>query len=233
MPSEMIIGIVVFLGFIAVLVGVGAWMAHKRRKSLSEWADQNGLTFSDQYDYGLGARYPNFAPLHEGSNQYAANVIDGNYCERPFCFFDYNYETYSTDKDGKRQTHHHCFSAIIFESDLPLKPLFLRPESFFDKMAQFMGFDDINFESAEFSRRYHVSGPDRKWAYDVLHARAIEHMLAQEATTIQFDRHAVLAFRGGTFDPKQIEDVAETVRGLLDLLPKYVIDQQKLDVTSG
>ena len=57
-------------------------------------------------------------------------------------------ETYTTTKNG-RQTHHHYFSAIIVESPLPLKPLYLRPESFFDKMAQFMGFDDINFESAE------------------------------------------------------------------------------------
>jgi len=119
------------------------------------------------------------------------------------------------------------------ESPLPLKPLYLRPESFFDKMVQLMGFDDINFESAEFSSRYHVSGPDRKWAYDVLHARAIEYMLAQEPTTIQFDRHAVLAFRSGCFEPEQFESVADTVCGLLDLLPKYVLDQQRLDATTG
>jgi hypothetical protein len=146
--------------------------------------------------------------------------------------FDYHYETYTNTKNG-RKTHHHYFSALIVESPLPLKPLYLRPESFFDKMAQFMGFDDINFESAEFSRRYHVSGPDRKWAYDVLHARAIEHMLAQEPTTIQFDRHAVLAFRSGCLEPEQLASVANTVRGLLDALPKYVLDQQKLDTTTG
>jgi hypothetical protein len=227
MPPEMIFGIVAFIAVVIVAIAFGAWAAHKRRQALGEWAARNGLTFSQQHVYDFASRYPAFSQLREGSNQYANNVIHGSYLERPFHFFDYNYETYSTDKDGKRQTHHHSFSAVIFDSGLPLKPLWLRPETFFDKMAQFVGFDDINFESAEFSRRYHVSGPDRKWAYDVLHARAIERLLTQAPTTIQLDRHAVFACRTGCFDPGEIEEVAETVRGLLDLLPNYVIDQQR------
>ena len=53
-----------------------------------------------------------------------------------------------------RQTH--VFSAVILDSDVVLQPLFIRPEGFFDKISEFFGADDIDFESAEFSRRFYV-----------------------------------------------------------------------------
>ena len=46
------------------------------------------------------------------------------------------------------------FSTIVVESDVVLEPLFIRPERLFDKVKEFVGIDDIDFESAEFSRKF-------------------------------------------------------------------------------
>jgi hypothetical protein len=53
----------------------------------------------------------------------------------------------------------------------------MRSESLFDRVASWVGYEDINFESDEFSRRYHVACDDRRFAYDILHARLIDYLL--------------------------------------------------------
>jgi len=110
-------------------------------------------------------RFPNFTCLQEGSNRYACNIMQGTDAGHGVCAFDYHYETYSTDSKGNRTTYHYNFSVVIISTGLPLKPLSIRRETFFDKVGAFLGCEDINFESAEFSRAFFVKSPDRRWAF--------------------------------------------------------------------
>ena len=57
--------------------------------------------------------------------------------------------------------------------------LLIRPEGFFDKVAGAFGFDDIDFESEEFSRAFFVKSSDKRFAYDVLHPRMLELLMAE------------------------------------------------------
>jgi hypothetical protein len=141
--------------------------------------------------------------------------------------FDYHYETHSTDSKGQRQTHHHHFSAVIVGSDVPLKPLLIRPEGFFDRVKGFFGFEDINFESAEFSRKFFVAAPDRKWAYDVLHQRAMEFLLVSPVFSLRFDTQCVIAWRSATFEPAEFTQALTLVRGLLEQIPDFVVKEQR------
>lgn len=226
----MVWAIVGFIALFAAIVSLSIYLAAKRRKELTEWGLKHGLAFNQANDYEFEAKYPNFSALHQGSNRYAYNLLTGVFKDRSFTGFDYHYETYSTNSKGERQTSNHYFSGVILGSDVPLKPLSIRPEGLFDKLVGFVGFDDINFESAEFSRKFHVSADDRKWAFDVLHARAIEFLLAHEAMTIQFDTHHILVTNSSTFVPDMFEKSANLVCGLLELLPQYVIDQQRSQI---
>ena len=157
---------------IAALVIAGiifaAMQAKKRREALAAWAAKFGMSFSPANNGGFEYSYPDFRALKSGEGgRYAYNVINGKYRNRDLLAFDYHYETYSTDDKGNRTTNHHHFSALIVGCEVPLKPLNIRPEGIFDHIAAAFGFDDIKFESAEFSGKYKVSTPDRKWAYDV------------------------------------------------------------------
>ncbi|MBU0595585.1 ABC transporter permease, partial [Candidatus Bipolaricaulota bacterium] len=111
-------------------------------------------------------------------------------------------------------------------SDVRLQPLHIRPEGIFDKVTEFFGVDDIDFESAEFSRAFHVKAAEKRWAYDVLHVRTMEFLLGMPRLSIQFDEHDVLVWRNRRFKPEQFEEAIAVAEGILDRLPPYLIEQQ-------
>lgn len=226
--------IIVVVLFIAVMIAAGVYssiQARKRREALAAWAAKLGLSFSEARDSRYEDTFPDFHQLRSGErDRYAYNIVSGRFRNRPLLAFDYHYVTTSTDSKGRRQTHHHNFSAVIVTSSVRLNALNMRPEGFLDRIGAAFGFEDINFESAEFSRKYKVSAKDRKWAYDVLHARAIEFLLTLEPFSMEFGNgNSVMFWRSGTWTPEQFEGAAYAVGGLLDLLPEYLIEQQRGD----
>lgn len=228
--------VILIVAFVAAFIALGvyAWYAaEQRRKALAAWGQANGLTFSADRLYGLDDRHPDFDCLRSGSNRYAYNTLRGAYKNWPCTAFDYHYETHSTNSKGRRQTHHHHFSAAIIDSPVPLKPLSIRPEGLFDKVTEFLGMEDIDFESAEFSRKFYVKAPDRKWAYDVLHPRAMEFMLSMPVFALNFAGASVLVCRRSVFKPEEFAQALDLATGLLERLPDYVVNQLQSEAPRG
>jgi len=205
-----------------LLIAFALWQSAKRKKELTAWAGQAGLSFSPARDGSFDDRYPAFSCMRRGHSRYAYNIARGSRNGRSVVAFDYRYVTGS----GKnRQTH--TFSAVIVGSKVPLQPLRIRPENVFDRVTEFFGLDDIDFESAEFSRSFHVKASDKRWAYDVLHQRTMEHLLAAPRFSMQFDDHDVMAWRGRRLSPDMFEAAISAVEGILNGLPEYVVRQQE------
>ena len=216
--------------FIVLAVGgaILSWqMAKKRRAALLLWATQNGLRYQEGKDSGMERRYPLHKCLQEGSRRYAENVMEGERQGRGVCAFDYHYETYSTNSKGQRQTHHHHFSAVVLDTGLPLKHLFIRTESFLDKFTEFVGFDDIDFELTEFSEKFYVKAPDRRWAFEVLHQETMEFLLGSPRFTLEMAGPWLMARRNGRFKPAQFSEALGVAEGILDRLPRYLLKQLK------
>jgi hypothetical protein len=203
------------------------YAAQKRRQGLQQWAESQGLTFDPGRDRGFDERFPAFGCLRQGSNRYAYNLMAGRWRDYAFLGFDYHYETYSHDSKGRRQTHHHRFSAVVLGSPVPLKPLFIRPEGFFDRITEFLGFDDIDFESIEFSRAFYVKSPEKRWAYNVLHPRTMDFLLKSPRFTLQFDEGCAIAYRSSQFALHEFEAAAEVLRGILERLPRYLAEESR------
>jgi hypothetical protein len=142
-----------------------------------------------------------------------------------FISFDWHYKTRVRTKNGTR-TVHHSFTVVAVESAVPMEPMVIRPEGFLDKIGEFFGGGDIDFESAEFSRAYHVTCADRRWAYDMLHPAAIQHLLDSPRGRIDFsERHA--ATRGsGLMSIEEISRSMRTIGGLLQLMPRHVVQER-------
>ena len=209
----------------ALIIG-GLWFGAQRKKELATWANSAGLTFSPRPDHSYDNRYPGFGCLRRGHSRYAYNIASGDWKDRWLEAFDYRYVT----GQGKNRSTH-TFSAIIIRTDLPLKPLHIRSENAFDKLTEFFGADDIDFESDKFSREFYVKSPDKKWAYDVLHQRTMEFLLAQPKYSIEFDTRSIICWRNRRFNSQMRSDAIGVVEGILDRLPEYLVREQTKGAT--
>ncbi len=206
---------------ILVFIAFAIWKSVQRRKELAAWAAEKGLSFSATKDRGFDDRFSSFGCLRRGHSQYAYNIAEGDWNGRRVTAFDYRYITGS----GKNRSTHY-FSAIILRSDMQLKPLNIRPEGVFDRVTEFFGLDDIDFESAEFSRMFYVKSPDKRWAYDVIHPRTMKFLLSMPRFSIELDHAHVIVWRNRRFDPEAFEAAIAIAVGLLDNLPTYLTDKQ-------
>jgi hypothetical protein len=210
---------------VVAILAIAIYFGAKRRKDLTSWASGAGLSFSPGFDRSFDNRYPEFACLRRGHSRGAFNISSGTWHGRSVEAFDYRYVTGS----GKNRSTHH-FSAIILRSHVPLKPLQIRSENVLDKLTEFFGVDDIDFESDQFSREFHVKSPDKKWAFDVIHQQTMEFLLASPRFSIEFDAQHVIAWRNRRFNARDFETAIGVAEGMLDRLPEYLRQEQRRGV---
>jgi len=211
-----IVGIVL-LGFHAYK----AYLASERRKYLKAIAMDFGLNFSSREMRGFRARFPNITCLNTGGDRRASNLIFGLLNGREILAFDYEYRTGWLRNGEVRK-----FSAVIIDAGFQLQPLSIRPEGLSDKINAFFGIEDINFESAEFSRKFFVTSPDKKWAYDVINQQTMSLLLSIPDCRIQFANHSIIAWQSFRFMRKDFRIAIELLQGILDRMPEYLVQQQ-------
>lgn len=219
------LGTFLFVGFVAlvvVLAIVAGKAAKKRREDLAALAARLGLSFWPDHNRELPSRYGFLNKLAQGSNRYAYNLLSGSFQGHPVFLFDYHYETESRDSKGNQQTHHHHFSFFILQMERSFPELVIASEGIFSKIAQAFGYDDIDFESHEFSRRFCVRSKDKKFAYDVCHARMMEYLLANPDLTIEIENNALAIAFDRCLDPHQIEPNLNRLAHLRSLMPNYL-----------
>ena len=209
---------------LAVLgVGIYAWYSDKKRKeALAAWGLSKGWRVRPGKLKGLDREYPGLKFFNKGHSRSASNAITGQYKGRAIRLMDYKYVTGS----GKNRTTHNLGVALI-QTDYPVIPLTIRRENPFDKVGEFLGADDIDFESAEFSRKFYVKSNDRKWAYDVIHQRAMDYLLASPSYSIAFGFQEIAVTKRGHFGPDNYEEALDLAVGLYDMIPEYVVQQMK------
>ena len=223
--AVVVFAIIVFFVAVCVIAWYFSW---KRQKAIEAWAISRGFRFSQERDGSIEYRFP-FPCLRDGSNRYGHNISVGEWCGRPICAFDYHYQTESGVGKNRRTNHYH-FSAVIVDSGLPLHPLLIRPEGIFDKITEFFGYDDIDFESSEFSRKFYVKSPDKRWAFDVISQKTMEFLLEMPRFRVELLGTYVIArsgcrtFSAGSFDPALL-----VASGIIERLPEYLLREMKGD----
>ena len=207
---------------IAVIGAIyGVIRARKRLEGLFELAQRLGLNFSAAEDYGLADRYGFLKQLAQGENRYARNVLSGTWQQNRVLAFDFHYETYTQGKSG-RQTHHHWFSFFILTLPAVFPDLTIRRENFLTKVAEVFGYQDIKFESAEFSKTFCVRSPDKKFAYDVCNAKMMEYLLANRDLSVEIENQALALAFDTCLSVEQIESNLQRLVEIRSRLPEYL-----------
>lgn len=226
-PILMIVLLLILAIFAAIY---GSKQAQKRRDALAALAGKLGWRFDPSNHLGHDEQFGQFRIFRRGHGRRAYNTLTGqvqiagrSYDGR---MGDFLYKvTRSTGKSTSTRTYR--FSYLLLRPPFPVPAdLHIRPEGLFDKLAGAMGFDDIDFESDEFSRRYHVKSADKRFAYDVIHPRMIEFLLASSGFIIELERGWCCLSDGRTrWEPGAFEQNLAWLGRFFEHWPDFLLEQ--------
>ncbi|WFB34836.1 hypothetical protein P3T73_11765 [Kiritimatiellota bacterium B12222] len=180
---------------ILIVIGMFSHQAEQnRRKDLAQFATLNGLSYSPEKVLQFDERFREFSFLHKGTRRYARHCMHGQLAGGNFLICEYHYQV--NHHHGKnRRSQHYLSTLIMCHPPFNLKPLLIRPEGMMDKLKSSVGGYDISFSSEAFSKQFHVTSPDREWAYAVLQPQTID-LLLQRPNNLEYHmQHGWLCLR--------------------------------------
>lgn len=239
-PGLIILIIAGIVGIIALAIYaiVEAEKARKQRiEEMRAYAQQVGLSFREAKDTNHDEEYAHFELFRRGFDRAAYNTIHGRMSYDDAIvevnMGDFTYktrETYTTtDSKGRTTTRtrivKHHFSYFIMELPYIMMPdLLIRREGLFDKIASAFGKNDIDFESAEFSRKYFVKCDSRKFAYDIIHPRMMEFLLETKPGLIDIENARICLADGySVWKSHRFGESLHWTRQFLDHWPDFVV----------
>jgi hypothetical protein len=121
-------------------------------------------------------------PLFQQGDQLVfSNVLLGEWHGLPFKAAELTSYRLVYTTEGKRELSELAsYSVLVADLDLRLwMPwVVLTPETVYTKAKAAVGVHDIQFESAAFNDRFHIQAEDRRFAYQLIDARMMEHLLS-------------------------------------------------------
>ncbi|MEM8757281.1 MAG: hypothetical protein AAGF47_05820 [Planctomycetota bacterium] len=221
--------IAAIIGLVAFGVVRSRKLARDRREALAGLAGELGMGFDPARDTSHDDRYANFEVFRRGQSRAAFNTIAGETeiagGRHAVVMGDFIYRV-SRESGKSRRTTTHIFSYAIIQSPYPgVTDLLIRPESVFDKIGAAIGFEDIDFESAEFSKKFLVKSPDKRFAYDVITPNMMEMLLAEgKPPIIDLERGMLLLTDGRRrWQPEQFREHLAFADTFFGLWPDHVV----------
>jgi len=165
--------LILFIAGGVAMTALAFYMAWREKRALAAWAKQRGYAFSEWDTFNVAGRCRGFPAFNRGRDRRVYNIVYGKYKGYDFCFFRYRYTTGS----GKNRSTTRL-QGLLVEGDLcfPCR-ISMRPEGFLDKLAEVIGFDDVDFEYHEFNKKYFVKAEDKRVAYDFFGRDVMEYLL--------------------------------------------------------
>ena len=160
------------------------------------------------------------ASTRSGYDHRATNIVICADPVLPFIALEHSWKTKTTGSDGKTRVSDH--SEEIFE----IRPQF----SFADlgintgMLSRFTYGPKVEFESIDFNKEFSVRSSNPRFAYDVIHPRQMEYLLAQEEV-FPFGysaRDGVLRVQLRDIRTSYVVKADEVIRGFLRRIPGWV-----------
>ncbi len=206
----------------AAFIGLYIYFTAKRRKELLAVAQQLGFMFYPGGRFHFEKQFSSFELFQRGRSRRSYNLIEGRSDGIEVRMFDYQYTTGS----GKNRTTHRksvCLLETASRRGSIFPHVIIRPESLFDRFASMVGFNDIDFESVEFSRKFFVKSRDRRFAYDLIHPRMMEFLLRVGSIHIEVASRAVLIHHDRRLAPDRWPGLLNIGMRFLEQVPQRLV----------
>ncbi len=224
--------IALFLLFAALVIAVGIYghrASKRRRAAFQAWATAGGWQYHSKRQ---SVDLP-FRATKRGENRYLLDrftraledAVPGLDAAR-FELFDYHYEVESGSGDNQSTTHYHLTCALV-DAQLEFGDVRIETESLFDRLVQSFGFEDIDFDHGEFSKRFKVSAKHPKQAHELLGHELMDYLLAHDEWRIETQGRVLFACRTGKPDLLDFEAADRFARGFLQHLPRLLVNLER------
>lgn len=223
--------VVIIVSIVVVLVVVGVYYAKKqeeqRRIQLEAVATTLGFSFIAAEDSSRDEQFAQFSVFTQGRSRTAWNTMSGTRSfaahELDVMMGDYRYTVDSGHGKNRRSTTHRLSYAATRLPHAETPSVVVRPENLFDKFVGMIGFDDIDFESVEFSKKFHVSSSDKRFAYDLIDPRMMEFLLADAPKLLDIESGWVLVLEGTRrWKPSEFEATLQWLGAWFERWPTHV-----------
>jgi hypothetical protein len=218
--------VLMFVGIAALVITVAVInhrMEQQRRRVLAAYARSQRFDYYPDRDSDFpGAQ--NHKWFQQGSSRHATHRIEGIRDIRGERFVVKMGVYHWTTGSGKdRQNHAEAY--LLVRPTWPALPnLVIRPETFFDKVGAALGFDDIDFESAEFSRKFMVQSSDKRFAYAVVHQRMMEFLLSGEGYPLDLNYgQCLFTGLGSRPSPESFSAALDWAERFFQLWPDHLV----------
>lgn len=217
----------IWLGLLVVVVAAGVlvvrWQLHKRKvAAFIAFAASRGWVYRERDD-ALADRYLG-TPFGQGFGRKAEHVLAGPHRGRSLVAFEYTYkEQHGSGKNRRTVTYRN--TVVALGTPAPRPTLEVSREGIGRKLLGLVGIRDLQLESEEFNKSFRIRTEDDKFAYDVLHPRTMEWMLADQRCRDQpfrFERADLLTWRQGSVDPHSVVWMLDYLCDVLDRVPGFV-----------
>ena len=219
----------VFIVIVIIVIAIVAYFEWQRRKArtaaLADLARGLGWRFEPSDDRDHDDEYVYFDIFRKGRSRVAYNTLYGSVeiggSDFGVKMGDFRY----TVQHGKHSSTYRL-SYLILHMPFHSPDLLIRREGVFDKLVGALGFADIDFESEEFSRRFHVKSSDKKFAYDVVHPRMMEWLMAKKAPAIDIEHgRCCIATDRQVWEPDEFKRWLRRADEFFELWPDYLMKQ--------
>jgi hypothetical protein len=220
------------LAFIILAVAMNKAAVEKaagRRKKLKQLAIDIGFTFTKRESPILSDTFKHFTTFSQGHDRLAYNTLAGKMTIGGKDFRarigDYKYSVTSNNGKTTSTTTHHLSYLILRLPFIDVPDTIVRTESIFDKIGAAIGFDDIDFESSEFSRKFFVKGKNRQFTYGLIHQGMMEFFLTEPFTPIEIKSGDCLICDGySRWSATEIMEKIDFAKGFIERWPADLLD---------
>lgn len=220
--GKLIIGLI---GVIILVIGIVFNKGDsKRRADFFALLKRLNLSFNRGPDYEIPNRFGFLRGCNQDDTHWACNVLSGAYQNYDVLVFDYTYSTAAS-----RPQKIGVFILTMPGSTFPHITISNDGENFSDSVAGLAGSREIRFESADFSKAFHVRCEDKKFAYDVCNPQMMRHLLANRDFSVEIANDVVALVFEGKLVYDRFESLESNLQQLVkirSLMPDYLFTKE-------
>jgi hypothetical protein len=199
------------IGGVIAIIGIALYINYlvekKRTEGMKHVAEELGFEFFPKGDGPLLTELSLFNLFTQGHSRRLYNLMRGEANNLEVDIFDYTYVTGSGKSSHTWNQTLICFGM----PDTNLPSFSLRPETFWDKIGSWFGYQNINFDShANFSDKYLLRGRDEEAVRALFRDEVLDYFERQPGLSVEGYGHRLIFYR----QSKRIDP--DNVRGLLE-----------------